>query len=225
LATIEKRYLAPLNPAATITEADRSKAYDIIRRELADLLTGDQSYYPEGFQKDLKARASDLESFIASIADLQNRVNDPSNVLGKAVDDLTAYAKAFRTMIKGNEPVDHIEMPREWSPTTRDRNEMEVPDGGLFSPPNPLSPSQWPKDLRASTGTSDKMTVNGAMPGISPKVVRRVSSAFGSIAPPAMKQPAPSAAGRQSTRGLCWSAKSAGIDARFKCAGRAVYGV
>jgi hypothetical protein len=74
LATIEKRYLAPLNPSTTITAADRSKVYDIIRKKLADLLTGNLSYYQDGVQKDSNARASDLKDFIASITDLQSRV-------------------------------------------------------------------------------------------------------------------------------------------------------
>jgi hypothetical protein len=37
------------------------------------------------------------------------------------------------------------------SPNTRDRNEMYVdPNPGLFSPPNPLLPKHWSKDLKAS---------------------------------------------------------------------------
>jgi hypothetical protein len=37
---------APLNPEITIGESDRPRVYDIVRRQLADLLEGDQSYYP-----------------------------------------------------------------------------------------------------------------------------------------------------------------------------------
>jgi hypothetical protein len=67
LATIEKRYLAPRNPATTITEADRSKVHEIIGKQVAKILTGDQSYYPDGVRKDPQAVASDLNDFIASI--------------------------------------------------------------------------------------------------------------------------------------------------------------
>jgi hypothetical protein len=118
LATIEKRYLAPLNPATTITEADRSKVYNIIRKELADILTGDQSYYPDGVQKDSQMRVSDLNDFIGSIRKLRGRVDDPSNILGGAVDHLGKFADVFRKIIEGNEPVDHIEIPQEVSPST-----------------------------------------------------------------------------------------------------------
>ena len=51
MATIEKRYLPPINPGTTINEADRTRVYDIIRRHLADMLTGDQSYHPESPKK------------------------------------------------------------------------------------------------------------------------------------------------------------------------------
>jgi hypothetical protein len=60
MAPIERRNLPPVNPATAITEADRSKVNDIIRKRLADLLVGNQSYYPDGVQKDSIARASDL---------------------------------------------------------------------------------------------------------------------------------------------------------------------
>jgi hypothetical protein len=97
LATIEKRYLAPLG-APVITEADRSKVHDMIGKELADVLAGNQSYYPEGVQKDPWTLASDLNNFISSIRVLRQRVNDPSNILGKAADALKIHADNFREL-------------------------------------------------------------------------------------------------------------------------------
>ncbi|MCS3726462.1 hypothetical protein [Bradyrhizobium betae] len=61
MATIERQYLPPLNPEIEIAEADRTRVYDIVRRQLADLLEGDQSYYLDGVQKDWRARADDLD--------------------------------------------------------------------------------------------------------------------------------------------------------------------
>ena len=87
---------------------------------------------------------------------LQGRVNDPSNILGKVVDDLGEYAKAFQKIIEGSEPVDHIEIPREQSPTTSDKNDLYIdPYPGPYSPPNPLSPDRRRKELQASLAFSD----------------------------------------------------------------------
>jgi hypothetical protein len=141
LATIEKRYLAPLNPAATITEADRSKVNSLILKELADRLSGNQSYYPDGVQKDSQTLASDLNAFIGSIQKLQGRVDDPSDILGGAVADLNNYADAFGTIRKENEPNDQIEVPRESFPNTSDQNVI-FPNLGPLSPVNPLVPNQ-----------------------------------------------------------------------------------
>jgi hypothetical protein len=145
LATIEKRYLAPLNPAATITEADRPKVHNLIRKELADILSGNQSYYPDGVQKDSQTLASDLNAFIDSIQKLQGRVDDPSDILGGAVADLNNYAKAFKTVREENEPNDQIEVPRESLPNTSDQNVI-FPDLGPLSPINPLVPNQRKPD-------------------------------------------------------------------------------
>ena len=197
MATIEKRYL-PLNPSTTITEADRSKVYDMIRKKLADLLTGNQSYYPDGVPKDSNARASDLDDFIASITGLQNHVNDPSNILGKAVDDLSGHASAFRTIIEGNEPVDHIEIPGERSPTTQDKNEMYIPDLGPYSPPNPLLRDQWKKELEASADPPDeaKSPLGGTRPDIYSRLRTRTVSALPGASLPNRTQPPPLQTGR-----------------------------
>ncbi|MGX1324423.1 hypothetical protein AB7M17_007876 [Bradyrhizobium sp. USDA 377] len=91
---------------------DRPRIYDIVRKQLADLLEGDQSYYPDGVQKDWQARADDLDGFIGSISSLRGR----------------------RDRIEKAEPSDKIELPPELSPATRDRNE-------LYLDPNPFAPA------------------------------------------------------------------------------------
>jgi hypothetical protein len=194
MAQIERRNLQPVNHVTAVTEADRSRVIDIIRKRLADLMVGNQSYYPDGVQKDSITRASDLEDFIASIRDLRNRVDDPPNILGKAVDDLERYAGVFQELIKGNEPVDNIEVPRESSPTTKDQNEMYIPDLGPFSPPNPLLPDRWKKELEASLEPLDheeNAVGGGAKPDIFPRLrSRAISSALAGNNP--LRQVAPS---------------------------------
>jgi hypothetical protein len=151
LATIEKRYLAPLNPAATITEADQLKLYDLIRERLADTLTGNQSYFPEGTKKDPWTLSSDLRDLIASLSAMQMRTNDPSNVLGQAIEHLKNHAKRFDKTVEENEPTDKIELPREQTPTTSDNNVIYVdPDPGPYSAPNPLLPQHRSLERRVA---------------------------------------------------------------------------
>jgi len=133
VATIERQYLPPPNPETTIAEADRPRVYDIVRRQLADLLKGDQSYYPDGVQKDWQARADDLDSYIKSFTSLQGRANDPSDVLGDVIKHLRQHAEDFRARIDASGPSDSIDLPPSQSPTTRDRNE-------LYSYPPPFAP-------------------------------------------------------------------------------------
>jgi hypothetical protein len=73
LATIERRNLAPVAPSTSLTETDRPRVYEMIRRHLADALTGSQSYHPDSVQRDSHSRADDLEVFISSIKDLRNQ--------------------------------------------------------------------------------------------------------------------------------------------------------
>jgi hypothetical protein len=134
MPTIERQYLPPLNPETTITETDRQRVNDIIRRQLADLLEGDQSYYPDGVQKDLQERVADLKGFIGSITSLHGRVNDPADILGDVIRNLNRHAKNFRERIESAGPSDPIEVPSERSPTTRDWNELYV-DPNPFAPP------------------------------------------------------------------------------------------
>lgn len=133
MATIERQYLPPLNPETTIAEADRPRVFDIVRKQLADLLEGDQSYYPDGVHKDWQARAEDLDGYIRSFRSLQGRVNDPADILGDVIRHLRQHAKDFRDRINGAGPSDPIELPPGLSPTTRDKNE-------LYLDPNPVAP-------------------------------------------------------------------------------------
>lgn len=81
MATIEQQYLPPPDYETTITEADRPRIYDAVRKQLGDLLEGNQSYYPDGVQKDWQARADVLDGYIKSFRSSQGRVNDPANIL------------------------------------------------------------------------------------------------------------------------------------------------
>jgi hypothetical protein len=157
---------------------------------LADILAGNQSYYPDDIQKDSQTSASDLGDFIASIRRLQGRVNDPSNILGKAADDLGEYAKVFQKIVEGSEPVDHIEIPREQSPTTADTNDLYVdPYPGPYSPPNPLSPHQWKRELEVSLAFSD----NAENPprGLRPDSDPQPRATLPDVNPVNLMQPAP----------------------------------
>jgi hypothetical protein len=133
MATIERQYLPPLNPETTIAETDRPRIYDIVRGQLADLLNGDQSYYPDGVQKDWQARADDLDGYINAFRSLQGRANDPAGILGDVIRHLSEHAKDLRDRIESGGPSDPIELPPALSPTTRDRNE-------LYLYPNPFAP-------------------------------------------------------------------------------------
>jgi hypothetical protein len=156
MATIERQYLPPLNPETTIAETDRPRVYDIVRRHLTDLLEGDQSYYPDGVQKDWQERADDLDGYINSFTSLQGRANDPADILGDVIRNLRQHAKDFRARIEGAGPSDPIQLPPALSPTTRDKNE-------LYLYPNPFAPpmetlpqprQEWPisSTPRGATG-------------------------------------------------------------------------
>jgi hypothetical protein len=71
MATIEQQYLPPPDYETTIAEADRPRIYDAVRKQLGDLLEGNQSYYPDGVQKDWQARADDLDRYIKSFMSSQ----------------------------------------------------------------------------------------------------------------------------------------------------------
>jgi hypothetical protein len=69
-------------------------------------------------------------------------VDDPTNILGEAADDLKKVAEAIRRQIEESEPVDNLQFPPELSPNTSDNNIIHVdPDPGPYSPPNPVAPT------------------------------------------------------------------------------------
>lgn len=154
MTTIERQYLPPLNPDTTITEADRARIYDLVRRQLAATLEGNDSYYPDGVQKSIRARADDLNGLVESITGLQGRVNDPANILGDVVRYLKVHADTLNKRIEGAEPTDQIELPPDRFPLTRDRNE-------LYLDPNPIAPpmrtlprprEDWSVSAKSGTG-------------------------------------------------------------------------
>lgn len=176
MATIEKRYLAPLNPGTTITEADRLKLNDLIRERLADTLTGNQSYFPEGTKKDPRTLSSDLRDLIASLSAMQMQANDPSNILGQAIAHLGNHAKRVDEVIKDGEPTDQIELPREQTPTTSDNNVIYVdPDPGLYSLPNPLLPRHRSLERRVAVDLPNGGAVEAA-PESYRKLTRRTTN-------------------------------------------------
>lgn len=151
MANIERKYLAPLNPRTVIGEDDRQRVYDIVRRQLSDLISGDHAYYPDGVRKDDQARSEALADYINSMADLRGQVTDPSDVLGGVLADLAKYARAIEDRINRSAPVDRIELPPALTPQTSDQNSHYVdPYPGPFSPPNPTSPNRAPKEIGIS---------------------------------------------------------------------------
>lgn len=158
MATIEQQYLTPPDYETTIAEADRPRIYDAVRKQLGDLLEGNQSYYPDGVQKDWQARADDLDRYIKSFRSAQGHVNDPADILGDVLRYLRAHAQEFRDRIAAAGPSDPIELPPGLSPTTRDRNELYV-DPNPFAPPMkdaPVPRQEW------SISTSSDRPIGGA---------------------------------------------------------------
>jgi hypothetical protein len=147
---------------------------------------------------------SELKGFIDAVGSLKDAVNDPGNIVGDALRDLEEFKKAFETGVGNDvetmwndskdERDNRIKLPDSLAPTTEDHNIIYVdPESdGQFSTPNPLSPNQRPRDLKASTGSSDDVAVSGASPDMYPRLVSRVvSSAPGSVNTSNTKQPLP----------------------------------
>ena len=121
-------------------EADRGA----IRKVSADEFV----HVSNGQQKDANKQAADLDDFIGTLDNMQQSVSDPSNILGSVIDELKQHARDFHARIGQSAP---IELPPELSPTTRDNRVIEVvPFPSWHSPPNPLSPKNWPKDTYTS---------------------------------------------------------------------------
>ena len=208
---VQRAPLPPLN-SPTITEADRARVYGVIGKELNNILNGATSYHSDSVKKSSRDLMSELEDFIGAVGSFKETVNDPTNIVGDAVRNLNRFKEAFEAATSNdietmwNNPADErdqrIKLPDSFAPTTEDHNVIYVdPESdGQFSAPNPLSPNQWPKDMKASTGSSNDVAASAASPYIYPRLVSRVvSSALGSTNAWNTKQP-PS--GQQSERPL-----------------------
>lgn len=196
---VQRAPLPPLN-SPTITEGDRARVYDAIGKELNNILNGATSYYPDSTKKSSKDLTSELNDFIGAVGALKDAVDDPGNIVGDAVSDLRKFQKAFEAGVSNdietmwNDPLDsrdkNIELPNSLAPITEDYNIIHVdpePDG-QFSVPNPLSPNQWPKDLKASAGSA----ANGAMTDNYPRLLSRVGGpTLGSVNPLNTNRPVP----------------------------------
>lgn len=200
---VQRAPLPPLN-SPTITEADRARVYGAIGKELNNILNGVGAYHADSVKKSSKDLRSELNDFIGAVESLKDAVNDPGNVVGDALRHLKAFEGAFTAGVSNdvetmwNDSKDKrdsgIRLPDSLTPTTEDHNIISVdPDSdGQFSAPNPLSPNQWPKELKASTGSSDDVAASGETPDVYRRLTRRVgSSGAGSIVPMNAKKPAP----------------------------------
>jgi hypothetical protein len=185
---VQRAPLPPLN-SPTISESDRARIYGAIGKKLNNILNGATSYHADSVKKSSNDLMSELNDFIDAVGSLKDVVNDPGDIVGDAVRDLKGFRKAFETGVSNDietmwndrkdERDNRIKLPDSLAPTTEDHNIIYVdPESDIqFSAPNPLSPNQWPKDLKASTGSSADVAAGGVTPDVYPRLVRRVSSA------------------------------------------------
>jgi hypothetical protein len=92
---VQRAPLPPLN-SPTITEADRARVYDLIGKELNNILNGARSYHSDSVKKNSNDLMSDLDGFISAVGRLKDEVNDPANIVGDAVLDLERVQKDLR---------------------------------------------------------------------------------------------------------------------------------
>ena len=172
---VQRAPLPPLN-SPTITEADRARVYGIIGKELNNILNGATSYHTDSVKKNSRDLKSELKNFIGSVEGLKDAVNDPANIVGDVVRHLKGIQDAFETGTSNdietmwNDPNDkrddRIKLPDSLAPTTEDHNILDVDpnDDGSFAAPNPISPNQPRKDLRASTGSAGDVAASTTNP-------------------------------------------------------------
>jgi hypothetical protein len=165
MAKIESQPLQPLNPDAAITEQDRFRMYSIIGKELNNLLNGSASFYADGVQKDGQSLLSDLNRFKASVQALQGVVNDPSNILGGAIEHLNSFTQRFEKRLSANQPSDDIQLKPEHAPNTEDNNIIYVDPNinprDSFPNSNPVAPENWNKQHDASLGSFKQSNLGG----------------------------------------------------------------
>ncbi len=192
---VQRSPLPPLN-SPTISEADRARVYGAIGKQLNNILNGTGSYYADSVRKSSKDLTSELNDFIVTVESLKDAVNDPGNIVGDAVRDLEALKDAFTAGVSNdvetmwNDSKDkrdgRIKLPDDLAPTTEDHNVLYIDPGsdGQFSAPNPLSPNQWRKELKASTRSPYDVAASGETPDLCRRLTRRtVSAGGGGIAP------------------------------------------
>lgn len=199
---VQRVPLPPLN-SPTLTRADRTRVYGAIGKELDNISNGVRSYHDDSVKKSSKDLMSELNGFIHAVESLKDAVNDPEDIVGDAVRDLKGFKKAFETGVGNDietmwndskdERDSRIKLPDSLAPTTDDNNIIYIdPESdGLFSAPNPLSPNQWPKDLKASTGSSGDVTASAVSPDMYP---RPISNWFARLAGIGSQNPAQPAA-------------------------------
>lgn len=186
---IQSAPLAPPN-SPTITAADRSRIYGLIGRELDDTLNGASSFHPDGMKKSSSDLISGLDELVGTVTSMKDAVNDPTNVFGDALRQLRDFRKAFGDAASNDietmwgDPLDNrdskIKLPDGLAPTTRDNNVIYVDENpGPYSPPNPLLPKNWPKELRTSIESPGDVNAVPAVtrPDMPARLLSRLSSA------------------------------------------------
>jgi hypothetical protein len=81
---VQRAPLPPLN-SPIINEADRTRVYGAIEKQLNTILNGATSYYSDSMKKSSKDLMSELDDLIGAVQSLRDVVNDPGNILGDAV--------------------------------------------------------------------------------------------------------------------------------------------
>jgi hypothetical protein len=197
---VQRGPLPPLN-SPTISEADRGRVYGAIGKELNNILNGPASHHSDSVKRSSNDLRSELNDFIDAVKSLKNALSDPANIVDDAVRDLEVFRKAFEAGVSNdietmwNDSKDErdkgVKLPDRLVPFTRDNRIIDPePTPGPFSVPNPLSPDQWRKDLRASTGSPDVEAASAA--DSYPQLARRVTRFAPGTSPMTTKQLPPS---------------------------------
>jgi hypothetical protein len=129
------------------------------------VLSGPQSYFPDGVQEDSQYMGADLDRFITSLENFKNNyVIDPSDIMGPMVDQLKERVQEFEKFHE-DQPNDPI---NRQPPDTSDNRFIQVDSfPGPFSPPLPWSSNQRPKFRDASAPPPD---ITGSQPDSSAPV-------------------------------------------------------
>ncbi len=76
MSDIERAPLAPLGARTRINEADRAKVYELIGKQLNDLINGSGSYHPDGGRKSPQEIAEGIERLQGQVLGLKGFVDD-----------------------------------------------------------------------------------------------------------------------------------------------------